>query len=93
MPAIVMAAFANDLSPAIDAQRRLIEGRVLESERIDAIARCGALGFAIDCALQPLGIPGHHAVVDECEGSGGGDEFLGSPATFGRERLGADLPL
>jgi hypothetical protein len=29
MPAIVMAAFANDLSPAIDAQRRLIEGRVL----------------------------------------------------------------
>jgi hypothetical protein len=24
MPAIVMAAFANDLNPAIDAQRRLI---------------------------------------------------------------------
>src|ERR1022692_1237738 len=26
MPAIVMAAFANDLNPAIDAQRRLLAG-------------------------------------------------------------------
>jgi len=62
-------------------------------ERIDAIARRGALSFAIDGALQPLGIPGHHTVGDECEGSGGGNELLGSATTFGRERLSADLPL
>jgi hypothetical protein len=47
-------------------------------EGFDGISRRCALCFAIDGALQSLGVPGHHAVGDEREGSGGGDEFLGA---------------
>ena len=62
-------------------------------EGFDGISRRCALCFAIDGALQSLGVPGHHAVGDEREGSGGGDEFLCSAAAFGWQRLRADLPL
>jgi len=61
-------------------------------ERIDAIARRGAL-FTIDRALQSLRVPSHHAIGDECKGSRSSDELLGFATAFGRESLRADLAL
>ena len=49
--------------------------------------------FAIDGALQSLGIPGHYAIGHEREGSGGADQLLGSSSALRWQRLRADLPV
>ena len=36
------------------------------AQGVDGIPRCGALGFALNGALQALGVPGHHAVGEQC---------------------------
>ena len=59
----------------------------------DGIPRRRAFCFAINCALQSVRIPGHHAVRHESEGSGSRNQFL-RPSTASRwQRLRADLPL
>lgn len=62
-------------------------------ESVDGISRRRAFGFAIDRSLQSLGVPGHYAIRDEREGSGGGDQLLGSPSAPCWQRLSTDLPL
>ena len=60
--------------------------------KLNIAVRC-AFGFAINCALQSLCVPGHHAVRHEREGSGSCNQLLRSSAAFRWQRLRADLPL
>ncbi len=49
--------------------------------KLNIAVRC-AFGFAINCALQSLCVPGHHAVRHEREGSGSSNQLLRSQAAF-----------
>ncbi len=59
----------------------------------DGIARRRALTFALDGALQALGVPSHHAVGEQCQSAGGGDQLLGAPPALRRQGLSTDLAL
>lgn len=60
---------------------------------VDGIPGCGALTFALNGALKSLGVPGHHAVGEQCQSTGRGDQLLGAPTALRGKRLRADLTL
>jgi len=63
------------------------------AQGVERVARRDAVAFWIDGALQTWGLPGHHAVADERERTGGGDQILSVPPALAGQRLGADLSL
>jgi hypothetical protein len=53
------------------------------SQGIDRIPGRRALTFTLNGALQALGVPGHHAVGEQGQCAGRGDQLLGAPRFAG----------
>jgi len=70
-----------------------VSNRPDASQGVDGIPGCGALTFALNGALKSLGVPGHHAVGEQCQSTGRGDQLLGAPTALRGKRLRADLTL
>jgi hypothetical protein len=49
--------------------------------RLNIVELCA--DFPFDGTLQALGIPGHHAVGQQSQGAGTGDQLFGAPPSFG----------
>jgi hypothetical protein len=60
-----------------------VSNRSDASQSVDGIPGRRTLTFAFNGALQALRIPGHHAIGEQCQSAGRGDQLLGATAALG----------